>query len=54
MSDAKITLYGMSHFFELHGGDLFKNLELPDGIDKDVLENNLVIQCFLNIYNLRS
>lgn len=44
MSSAKITLYGMAKYFTDRGGDLFANLTLPAGIDKNVFTNSLLLK----------
>lgn len=44
MSSAKITLYGMSRYFEDREDDLFKNMTIPDQIDKDTLTENIILR----------
>lgn len=44
MSSAKITLIGMAKWFESHQDSLFKNLTVPDGIDKDTLTDNIILR----------
>lgn len=44
MSSAKFTLIGAYQFFNNAGDDLFKNLTLPEGIDKDTLTSNILLQ----------
>lgn len=44
MSSAVITLYGMSKFFSMRNDDLFKNLVLPVGIDKETLISNIIMR----------
>lgn len=44
MSSAVITLYGMAKFFSMRDDDLFKNLNLPVGIDKQILTNNIILK----------
>ena len=44
MSAAKITLIGLSRWMNDLSDDLFENLTLPEGIDKDVLTNNILLQ----------
>ena len=44
MSSAKFTLIGAYQFFNNAGDDLFKNLSLPEGIDKDTLTSNILLQ----------
>lgn len=44
MSNAKFTLIGAYQFYNNAGGDLFELLTLPDGIDKDTLTSNILLQ----------
>lgn len=44
MSSAKITLIGFYKLFDSLGDDLFKNLIVPDGIDKDTLIDNILLR----------
>lgn len=44
MSSAKFTLIGCYQFFHNAGDDLFKNLTLPTGINKDILTSNILTQ----------
>lgn len=44
MATAKITLIGFSNYFESLGDDLFKFLNVPAGIDKQTLINNILLQ----------
>ena len=44
MATAKITLIGFSNYFESFGDDLFKYLNVPAGIDKQTLVNNILLQ----------
>lgn len=44
MATAKITLSSFYTWFNLQEGDLFKNLNLPDGIDKDTLVGNILMR----------
>ena len=44
MATAKITLASFYTWFNLQEGDLFKNLNLPDGIDKDTLVGNILMR----------
>ena len=44
MSSAKVTLIGMNAFFVNAGGDLFQGLTLPEGLAKDTLTNNILLQ----------
>lgn len=40
---AKITLIGMIKYMEQQNDDLFSNLELPDGMDKDLLIDTIIM-----------
>ena len=44
MSTIKTTLIGANTYFENLEDDLFKNLELPEGLDKDVLTQNILLE----------
>lgn len=44
MSTMKMTVLGMSRYLSRLNDNLFKYLELPDGIDKDVVENNILLR----------
>ena len=44
MSSAKFTLIGAYQFFNNAGDDLFINLDLPEGVNTEVLENNILFQ----------
>ena len=44
MSSAKITLLSFYEWLKWEEGDLFTELVLPEGIDKDVLTNNILIR----------
>lgn len=44
MSWSKITLIGFENWLNDHGKDLFENLILPEGIEKDILCNNILLQ----------
>lgn len=44
MSSAKITLASFDMWFNLQDDDLFKNLTLPEGIEKDVLTGNILMR----------
>ena len=44
MASAKMTLIGMNIFFENMQDDLFKNLSLPEGLDKQVLTDNILLR----------
>ena len=44
MAHSKFTLIGCYQFFNNAGDDLFKNMVLPDGINKDTLTSNILLQ----------
>ena len=44
MATAKLTLIGMNKFLQMQNDDLFVNLSLPEGIDKDTLTNNILLR----------
>lgn len=44
MSSAKFTLIGAYQYYHNAGGDLFELLTLPEGIDKDTLTSNILLQ----------
>lgn len=44
MSKAKITLIGFNYYMESVNDDLFKNLSVPAGIDKNLLINNILLK----------
>ena len=44
MSSAKVTLIAMNTFFTNAGGDLFQGLTLPEGLAKNTLTNNILLQ----------
>ena len=44
MSTVKITLIGLQQYLHNVDDDLFKNLTVPTGIDKDVLVNNIMLR----------
>lgn len=44
MSSAKITLLGFYRFLEAENEDLFKLLELPNGINKETLINDILLR----------
>ena len=44
MSSAKVTLLAMNTFFINANGDLFQGLTLPEGLAKDTLTNNILLQ----------
>ena len=41
---AKLTLIGFHNYLEAEDSSLFSQLSLPDGIDKDVLINNILLR----------
>lgn len=43
MSTMKLSILGLSKWLENEGGDLFENLTLPAGIDKDVVINKIIL-----------
>lgn len=44
MSSAKFTLIGAYQYYHNAGGDLFENMSLPEGINKDTLTSNILLQ----------
>lgn len=44
MSSAKLTLIGMNTYLSMRDKDLFEFLELPEGIDKDILVDNILLR----------
>lgn len=44
MSSAKMTLIGCNTFFKNMNDDLFSGLTLPEGLAKDTLTNNILLQ----------
>lgn len=44
MSSAKFTLIGAYQYYNNAGGDLFELLSLPEGISKDTLSSNILLQ----------
>lgn len=44
MSKAKVTLYGLARWCNDKGSDLFSDMLLPEGIDKDILCNNILFR----------
>ena len=44
MAAAKLTLIGIDKFLKMQNKDLFVNLTLPTGIDKDILTNNILLK----------
>lgn len=43
MSDVKLTLFGMAMWMEDNGSDLFSALTLPEGIEKDLFVDSLIL-----------
>ena len=44
MSTMKVTLIGLNKFLHDQEDDLFKNLTVPEGIDKDTLTGNILLR----------
>ena len=44
MSAAKITLFSFAQWMHLNDKDLFSEMTLPEGIDKDLLTDNILLQ----------
>ena len=44
MAEAKITLIGFNNFMDSIGEDLFINLTFPEGIDRDLVKNNILMR----------
>lgn len=44
MASSKMTLIGMNIFMSNMNDDLFKNLSLPEGLDKSTLTNNILLR----------
>ena len=44
MSTMKVTLIGLNQFLHNQDDDLFKNLNVPEGIDKDTLTGNILLR----------
>lgn len=44
MSSAKVTLIGMNTYFQNANSDLFEFLSVPEGLDKDKLTNNILLE----------
>lgn len=44
MSSAKLTLIGMNNYFQNAGSDLFEFLDLPEGLTKKTLTDNILLQ----------
>ena len=45
MSKATLTLIGLKNFLDYYETDLFENLTLPEGIDKESCINNILLTC---------
>lgn len=45
MSEARLSILGLYNYGQMNNDDLFKNLNLPNGIDKDDIVNNILEQC---------
>lgn len=41
---SKLTLIGFQNYLEADGDSLFKNMTLPEGIDKEILCNNILLR----------
>lgn len=44
MSSAKVTLIGINSYFQNAGSDLFEFLDLPEGLTKKTLTDNILLQ----------
>lgn len=44
MSSAKVTLLGMNAYFQNAGSDLFEFLSLPEGLNKQTLTDNILLE----------
>ena len=44
MASCKITLWGFNSYLKNNNDDLFKQLSLPEGIDKEVLIDNILLR----------
>lgn len=44
MATMKVTLIGLNQFLHNQDDDLFKNLNVPEGIDKDTLTGNILLR----------
>lgn len=44
MSNALLSIIGLSNYMKAHDKDLFELLELPEGIDKDTLEDHIILR----------
>lgn len=45
MSEARLSILGLYNYGQINNDDLFENLNLPNGIDKDDIVNNILEQC---------
>lgn len=45
MSSATLTLLGLYQYAKHHNVDLFENLRVPESIDHDALEDNILLNC---------
>lgn len=45
MSSATLTLLGLHQYGVAHDINMFEHLELPDGVDKEVCVQNILLQC---------
>ena len=44
MSEAKTTIIGFNKYLDSFGDDLFKNMVFPDGIDADMVKENIMFK----------
>lgn len=44
MAESKITLIGFYNYYKAVNKDIFSNLSLPTGIDKDIVINNILLK----------
>ena len=44
MSSAKITLFTFAKYMDQHDDDLFSNLSVPEGLEKDTLVENILLR----------
>ena len=40
-----LSIVGLLHYGEMKNEDLFKELQTPEGIDKDTLKDNIIMEC---------
>ena len=45
MSEARLSILGLYNYGQINNDNLFENLNLPNGIDKDDIINNILEQC---------